>query len=76
MRLPPPLSWLWQGWKAVSQVIGRVMSFIILTVLWVIGFGAYGIVLKVIGLFKKEEPKRTYWVDLEPMAEDSLVHQF
>ena len=76
MQLPPPISWAWEGWKMFSHAFGRVMSFIILTVLWIVGFGTYGIVLKVIGLFKKEETKASYWVDLEPMGEDSLKHQF
>jgi hypothetical protein len=76
MRLPPPLSWLWEGWKMFSHAFGRVMSFIILTILWIVGFGTYGIVMKVMRLFRSEVATDSYWVDLEPMKEDSLVHQF
>lgn len=76
MRLPPPLSWLWEGWKMFSHAFGRVMSFIILTILWIVGFGIYGIATKAIALFRHTGPRDSYWVDLEPMKEDSLVHQF
>lgn len=76
MNLPPPLSWLWTGWKAFSHAFGRVMSFIILTILWIIGFGAYGIVRKIIGLFGHKEKPSTYWLDTEHSLEDSLSHQF
>ncbi|MBI3331830.1 hypothetical protein HYZ99_02610, partial [Candidatus Peregrinibacteria bacterium] len=54
MNLPPPFSWLWSAWMAFSHALGMVMSKIILTILWVVGFGLYGIVLKVIGLFQKK----------------------
>ena len=76
MYLPPPISWLWEGWKIVGHAIGRVMSFIILTILWIIGFGIYGIVMKIIALFTKEEKKESYWIDLEPMTDESLTQQF
>ena len=76
MRVPPPLSWLWEGWKLFSHAFGRMMSFLILTVLWVVGFGIYGIVIRTVLLFRKEEKKSSHWVDLEPMGDDSLTHQF
>jgi hypothetical protein len=76
MKLPPPLSWLWDAWMAFSRVLGFVMSRIILTILWIVGFGIYGIILKVVGLFSKKESGASMWIDCEPVKSDSLKHQF
>ena len=76
MYLPPPLSWLWEGWKLFSHTFGRVMSFIILTILWIIGFGVYGIALKIINLFQKKTKPDTYWIDVEKPTDDTLLRQF
>lgn len=65
MKLPPPLHWLYQAWMAFSKVLGKVMSFIILTVLWIVGFGIYGIIAKLIRFFSKKEISVTYWINAE-----------
>lgn len=54
MYLPPPFSWLYDAWMAFSKLLGMVMSKIILTVLWIVGFGIYGIIHKIVGLFVKK----------------------
>jgi hypothetical protein len=61
---------------AFSKALGKVMSAIILTILWIIGFGLYGIVLKIIALTRKEEPKASYWVTLEKNPQDNMKYQF
>lgn len=77
MNLPPPLNWLYKGWMAFSHALGMVMSKIILTLLWIIGFGSYGIVMKVMSLCsKKNLHPETYWVDTPPDFKDSMKHQF
>ncbi len=76
MRLPPPLSWLWHGWMAVGHVIGRIVSFLILTILWIVGFGTYGVILKVARLFMAKKPPQNYWVDLPKEYPESLRYQF
>ena len=77
MKLPPPLSWLYNAWMAFSKVLGMVMSKIILTILWIVGFGIYGIIRKIGLLFVgKTEAPGTFWIDVPPTAPDDLHHQF
>jgi len=76
MKLPPPLNWLWKGWMAFSEVLGKIMSFILLTILWIIGFGLYAIVMKIGVLLRKEERKTSYWLDVPTDFPDSMKHQF
>ncbi len=76
-RLPPPISWLYASWKKFSHVLGTIMSFIILSVLWFVGFGVYAIVTKVIAIPKRftAEPS-TYWIDANTTTTDSMKQQF
>jgi len=76
VNLPTPFKQLYAMWMKFSHVLGMVMSKIILTVLWVIGFGIYGITLKIIHLFKKEKDTDTYWLDTEQDFENSMKYQF
>ena len=76
MRLPPPLNYLYRLWMAFSKVLGKVMSFLILTVLWVIGFGIYAIIVKIGMLFAAKKPADTYWVDLPPPEPGNMRRQF
>jgi len=76
-KLFPPISWIYSLWKKFSHVLGIVMSFIILTVLWIVGFGIYAIILKIITLPKRfHKDPNTYWIDAEPSDIDSMKHQF
>ena len=76
MKLPPPLSWLWAGWMKFSHAFGRVMSAIILTVLWIVGFGLYGIILKIMRLFQSKTSPTTYWIDIATETPESMKRQF
>ena len=77
MHLPPPLSWFYDAWMEFSTLLGFVMSKIILTILWIVGFGIYGITLKIIRLFvPKVQAPGSYWIDVPPTAPDDLHHQF
>ncbi len=60
MPLPRCFIILKNSWMKVSHFIGRVMSFILLTVLWIIMFGLYSIIWKITSLFKKS-PYTTHW---------------
>lgn len=76
-RLPPPLKWLYALWKKFSEVLGTIMSFLILTVLWIVGFGVYAIILQVMTFPKRFAAKpATYWIDAEPTTVESMKHQF
>lgn len=77
MKLPAPLRILWKGWMIFSHVLGIIMSTIILTVLWIVGFGIYAIILKIISipsLFKKHP--ETYWIDVKPETVDNMRYPF
>ncbi len=78
MKLPPPFSWFYDAWMAFSHALGMVMSKIILTILWIVGFGTYGIILKIIKLFRSRASPcdDTYWIDVPPLPPDDLHHQF
>lgn len=76
MYLPSPLNWLWVLWKKFAELLGRVMSSLILTVLWVIGFGAYAIMLKIANIFTSHKKPKTYWVDPPPDFPKSMKYQF
>ena len=75
--LPPPISWLFTGWKKFSHCLGIVMSTIILTLLWVFGFGVYAVIIKIITFPKRfaSEPN-SYWIAVEPSTKESMQHQF
>ena len=76
-KLPPPISWLYALWKKFSHVLGIVMSFLILTVLWIVGFGTYAIIIKIVTFPKRFASKpQTYWIDVAPSTAESMKHQF
>ena len=76
-KLFPPLSWIFSLWKKFSHLLGIIMSFLILSVLWIVGFGIYGIILKIITLPNtfKSEPE-SYWLDATPTTKENMRHQF
>ncbi len=53
------------------------MSFLILSILWIVGFGIYGIIMKVITFPKRfaKEPE-SYWLDATPTTSESMKYQF
>lgn len=76
-RLPPPVSHLFAAWKKLSHGMGIVMSFLILTVLWIIGFGTYAIIIKIITFPRRFRPEpNSYWIECEPSTPESMKHQF
>jgi cell division protein FtsN len=75
MRLPTILQRLYKLWMAFSHVLGRIMSSILLTVLWVIVIGLYAIVLKTMRLFSKKPEADTYWIDVSKDSTD-MRYQF
>ncbi len=62
--------------KKISLKISNALLYIVLSLIYVVGFGAYCLILKVLTLFKKDEI--TYWkastfIDEEHL--DSLKRQ-
>ncbi len=54
------------------------MSKIILTILWIVGFGIYALIFRCIRLFvkKAEAPADTFWIDVPALQPDDLHRQF
>lgn len=77
MSLPFPLRALWRGWMAFSHVLGMIMSTIILTILWIVGFGIYAIILRIIQIpsFFRKTPE-TYWIDAKPASVEEMRYPF
>jgi len=77
VKLPPPFNWLWKGWNAFSHVLGFVMSKIILTIVWIVGFGIYAIIIKLFLIRKlmKKKPE-TYWIDIKQDPIENMKYQF
>ncbi len=75
MKIPAPLKLLYDWWMKLSRAIGLVVSSVLLTVLWGIGFGAYAIAFKVMRLFTKKTQIQSTWVT-PPEEESELSNQF
>jgi len=72
-KLPGILKLQHKAWLKFSHVFGEIMSKIILTILWIVGFGPYAIVWKIIHLKKKK--KDTYWIEFSD-ENNSLKYPF
>ena len=76
-RLPPPINWLYAGWKKFAHILGIIMSFLILSLFWIFVVGIYALISKLIRLPKMFAKKpETYWIDAEPTTLESMKHQF
>lgn len=56
-----------------SVALGKVMSWIILTILWIVGFGTYAIVMKLVDIFVTRAPQ-TGWIHV-PVADPDDLHR-
>jgi|GEM_PF-3942091 len=70
-----PLRWFWEGWKRAGHAIGIVLSFVVLTMLWIVAFGLYALIMKCGRVFKDTAPA-TYWRAVDPDYPESLLHGF
>ncbi|MFH0770284.1 MAG: hypothetical protein V1926_02805 [Candidatus Peregrinibacteria bacterium] len=74
--MPALVRILWQGWKNIGHAIGRVLSFILLTIAWVSIIALYAIALKIAKLFRHHPSPATYWVNPPEEVENGLRYQF
>ncbi|MDA1209158.1 MAG: hypothetical protein O2904_03980 [bacterium] len=72
--LPTPLKQIYKVWELFSHVLGMVMSKILLTILWLLVFGPYAIVWKILHLRKKKQS--SYWIDVDLNAKNDMKYQF
>jgi hypothetical protein len=77
MQLPAPLRLLWNGWMTFSHILGNVMSKVILTMLWIVGFGTYAVILRIVAIRKlfAKEPE-SYWIDVHPDPVEHMKYPF
>ncbi|HLD08332.1 MAG TPA: hypothetical protein VJB60_04690 [Candidatus Peribacterales bacterium] len=77
MEVPLPLRFLWKGWMGFSHILGMVMSTIILTALWIVGFGIYAIILKIILLPSRfwKEPD-SFWIMVKQDPIENMRYPF
>jgi len=77
MEVPLPLRFLWKGWMAFSHALGMVMSTVILTVLWIVGFGIYAMVMKLIMLPKRfKKAPDSHWIVVKPDPIENMRYPF
>ena len=60
----------------VIHPIGRVMSFLMLTFLWLAVFGIYAIITKLLRAIHVMKPAPTGWVDCPPEPPENVHFQF
>jgi len=68
---------LWHGWMRFSHAVGFVMSTIILTILWIAGFGLYAMMLKIVTFpsrFRKEP--NSFWIASEQDPIENMRYPF
>lgn len=62
---------------AFSRILGLIMSTIILTILWIIGFGFYAIVLKLIGIPSRfRKAPETFWLSCKSDPIEHIQYPF
>ena len=64
------------GYLAVSHAIGAVMSRILLTVLWIVVFGIYAILIKCLRIIGVMHPERTGWQSVPTETAEHVHYQF
>lgn len=75
MQLPPWLQRVKDVWMKFSHALGMVMSRILLTILWIVVFGIYAIITRIVSLFTASQ-RKPQWHDVPPEFEGSMRHQF
>ena len=76
MRIPKPLRPLYDAWMAFSQALGKVMGAILLTIIWIVVFGIYAVVIKIIRLFQKTDPRASTWTPCTPEDASTMRRSF
>lgn len=61
---------IYRLWMSLSHILGRIMSTILLSMLWILVFGIYAIILKISGLCSGKHFRETYWIDVSKEKPD------
>jgi hypothetical protein len=74
-KLPPPFPQIHAVWMKFSHILGGIMSWIILAILWVTVFGPYALIYKLTNKKQNiDSTAKTYWIDVK--EESNLKYQF
>ena len=76
VQLPRPLQRAKDLWMAMSHAMGRVVSWILLSILWALVFGVYALIMKSARLFRRSGAPDSYWKPCPPEFPESMRHQF
>ena len=63
-------------WKKIARVIGKVNSFILLTVFYFLVFGFIAVMRKVVVLFLKKPVSQSYWIVKDKESLGNFEQQF
>ncbi len=75
MPLPLSLHRAWNGWKAVGRGIGIAVSFVLLSVVWLVVFGIYALCMKCFRWVGRSAPSSS-WQAVLPDYQHSFDHGF
>lgn len=71
---PSALRPIWKGWMTFAHYLSLVMTFVLLSVVWVIGFIPISILTRIFRVKLMEtafrEPVATYWESRDPKYDD------
>jgi hypothetical protein len=70
---PTVLKPLWRAWMKLAHVLSIVMTFVILGVIWCIGFLPMAGIVRMLGIRVVDQSygnKETYWVKRDPKYDD------
>jgi len=66
----------WQGWKKFAHRLGRINTFILLTVFYFFIFGLIAIIRKCAKLFRRKIVLESYWISKDKEKQGSFEQQF
>lgn len=77
----PPIAKLLSGigrmWMKFSHALGFIVTTLILTILWIIGFGVYAVILRIVSIPKLfAKAQASYWIDVKAEDHDSMKYPF
>ena len=81
-RAPHVLHPLWKGWMKLAHYLSIVMTFVILSLAWTIGFLPMAFILRILGIKRIDTSYKTgvatYWESRDPKYDDfkRLENQF
>lgn len=56
---------IWAGWKVISQKVGWINNFILLSIFYFLAVGFIFFAKKVLALFSPKIAKESYWISRE-----------